>query len=186
MCRTRRGGLWRPEAPPFRQFRATAGPRHFKYAIPRDPARAGQLDIYLPKLKGGVWLRGPGKGRPTRDSKEVDRRTHTIAKFQNILLCHPSQDGREKSCVRFCYLEEVKGWPLPEQYLGLCYLFIDERTSSVFDEDSHLPNCECEKKVGPTPQIWKKKADGITQVVNISQRMDQANCFQPLKKGDYM
>ena len=118
MCRTRRGGLWRPEAPPFRQFRATAGPRHFKYAIPRDPARSGQLDIYLPKLKGGVWLRGPGKGRPTRDSKEVDRRTHTIAKFQTILLCHPSQDGREKSCVRICYLEEVKGWPLPDNRQG--------------------------------------------------------------------
>ncbi len=185
--RTHKGQLWRPDAPPFRQFRATASIGHTKYAIPKDPAQVNNHKAYVPGVKDGAYYRGPGKGRPAESPEgPLDKDTHTIVKLQSFILCHPRKNNVEESCIRMAFIEKVAGWPLHPKYVGLAYLYIDEKGSSVFDSDQHKENCSCTKKQGPQPEMWNKAEEGVTQVLNISQSATQTNCFQPLKPEDYV
>ncbi len=185
--KTSKGPVWRPEAPPFRQFRATAAPTHVKWAVPKDPSQLHLYPVRSANKKSGEWKHGQGSGKRGESPVLVDAEKYTMVKVQSAVLCHPRVEGeKEQSCVRIAYLEKTPGWAFDPKYLGLMYVYIDEKGSSVFDEDQHLANCSCSKKEGPRPRMWEDTEKGVTQVVINPQSFDRASCFQPLAPEDYV
>ncbi len=156
---------------------------HVKFAVPRDPSQLHKYPVMYASKKTGEWQHGQGRGKKR---KLVDTERYTMVKVQTAVLCHPRVEGKqEQSCVRIAYFEKVQGWSLNPKYLGLMYVYIDEKGSSVFDKDQHIENCGCVKKEGPKPRIWKEAEAGVTQVIANPQAYDQASCFQPLAPKDY-
>ncbi len=192
---TPKGYRWRLESPPFRQFRATAGPANDRYAIPKDPKRmlADNLTVFTPKTIAGKkgYFVGQGSGRPTHTVEiPLDKDKYTLARMQTFTLCHPREEANdadlEQSYIRMAYLEKCLGWPLHSNYAGIALFYIDERGSSVFDEDQHQEGCSCAKKQGPQPPIWGKVVDDVSHAMFLYQgHGDQKTCFKPLRPGDY-
>ncbi len=131
-ARTNKGRLWKPETPPFRQFRATTGCGHSRYAIPKDPTgmEENQLDIFVPQPgPDGQLRRGPGQGRPTNSGEgPIPYDTHTVVTLQTAVLCHPREGPNpEQSCVRYAFIQKLQEWSLHPKYVGLAYIYLDEQ-----------------------------------------------------------
>ncbi len=194
---TPKGYRWRLESPPFRQFRATAGPANDRYAIPKDPKRmkADNLTIFKPKTIAGRtgYFEGQGSGRPSHAVETpLDKDKYTLARLQTVNLCHPrggensTEADLEQSHIRLAFMEKVPGWPLHPTYAGIAFVYIDERGSSVFDEDQHEDDCSCVKKQGPQPPIWGKEEKDVFQTIFLYQgHGDQKTCFKPHTINDF-
>ena len=173
---------WRPEAPPFRQFRCTLRQKTApKYAV----SKSNSMEDFKAYE---VLLHDDGYFYPRRREAggAVDPRTHFVARVTTAVLHCP--DWEEETCVRLGWVERAHDWPErpPPEYLGRLFLFLDEREGgcSPVDLDQHEDGCRCGNKRETALKVWSRAADQCTQVLMVQADRDQYNCFRTIRREE--